>query len=160
MKKEAIQTFSYRIAQASRSDLVVILYDIACEYIDDALAEDCSCGNTTEKQMEAIRNCGRVIDLLIKGLNFQYEISNQLFQIYLYLKRELIKCMAHKDKEKLAHIKELIGKLRTSFYEVSKTDTSGPLMKNSQQIYSGLTYSSIGSSNEMAEVVTNRGFTV
>lgn len=167
MTKEAIQTFSYRISQASRSELVVILYDMACGYLDDAKqilelndeirGED----SAVIDYIDALRKCGRVIDLLIKGLDFQYEISNNLFHIYLYIKQELVKCTAHRKSEQLQHIKGLLCQLRASFYEVSKTDKSGPLMKNTQQVFSGLTYSAFGSSNEIAgNVNSNRGFTV
>ncbi|MDD3239959.1 MAG: flagellar protein FliS, partial [Lachnospira sp.] len=93
MTKEAIQTFSYRISQASRSELVVILYDMACGYLDDAKqilelndeirGED----SAVIDYIDALRKCGRVIDLLIKGLDFQYEISTNLLQIYLFIKQ-------------------------------------------------------------------------
>ena len=36
MKKDDIQTFSYRISQANRTDLVVITLDMAIQYIKDA----------------------------------------------------------------------------------------------------------------------------
>lgn len=165
MTKDAIQTFSYRISQSSRSGLVVILYDMADTYLEDAeklpVFTECADEEKLREYGDALRKCGRVIDLLIKGLDFQYEISNNLFQIYLYIKRTLITCMACRDLEQLKGIQRLLHKLRNSFYEVSKTDKSGPLMKNTQQIYSGLTYSSLGSSNEVAENgLENRGFMV
>ena len=36
MTKETIKTFQYRITQATASQLVVILYDMAIEYLNDA----------------------------------------------------------------------------------------------------------------------------
>ena len=165
MTRDLIQTFSYRISQASRSQLVVILYDMALEYLKEAkelaVSESDKREDVHMAYSQALRNCGRAVDLLIKGLDFQYDISGQLFQIYLYVKKELVKCVAREDAEKLNHLEGILKKLRGSFYEVSKTDTSQPLMKNTQQIFSGLTYSSSGSSNEIAGgVTTNRGITV
>lgn len=165
MTKDAIQTFSYRISQASRSGLVVILYDMADTYLEDAKSLPVFAEGADEQKLReygnALRKCGQVIDLLIKGLDFQYEISNNLFQIYLHIKRTLVTCMACRDLEQLKVIQGMLHKLRNSFYEVSKTDKSGPLMKNTQQIYSGLTYSSMGGSNEVAgNVSENRGFMV
>ena len=52
-------------------------------------------------------------------------------------------------------------KLRASFLEVSRQDTSEPLMKNTQAVYSGLTYSRGGISNEtQTDNIDNRGFRV
>lgn len=49
-------------------------------------------------------------------------------------------------------------KLRASFLEVSRQDTSEPLMKNTEKVYSGLTYSRYGA-NEMAQdTLGNRGY--
>ena len=38
MKSDSIKTYSYRVSQASKSDLIVILYDIAMESVQDAQA--------------------------------------------------------------------------------------------------------------------------
>lgn len=35
MKSDSIKTYSYRVSQASKSDLIVILYDIAMESVQD-----------------------------------------------------------------------------------------------------------------------------
>lgn len=46
-----------------------------------------------------------------------------------------------------------------SFYEVSKQDDSKPLMKNTQAVYLGLTYSRGGISNEtQTDNIENREF--
>ena len=37
MDREAIKTYSYRISQATRSELVVIVYDIIRDYLKDAV---------------------------------------------------------------------------------------------------------------------------
>ncbi|MDO5402793.1 MAG: flagellar protein FliS [Eubacteriales bacterium] len=164
MTREAIQTFSYRISQASKSQLVVILYDMALEYLKEAREYTDSVADNKEEShgayADSLRQCGRAVDLLIKGLDFQYDISGHLFQIYLYIKKQLVKCITVKDSDKIMHLEGLLKKLRASFYEVSKTDASEPLMKNTQQIYSGLTYSNRGSSNEVAAAELNRGFKV
>ena len=40
MTKETIKTFQYRITQATASQLVVILYDMAIEYLNDECDSD------------------------------------------------------------------------------------------------------------------------
>ena len=55
----------------------------------------------------------------------------------------------------------MLNKLRESFYKLSKDDDSGPVLKNVQQVYAGLTYSSAGGSNEIYnDPVNNRGYSV
>ena len=35
MKKESIKAYSYRVSQASKTELIVIMYDMAIEYLND-----------------------------------------------------------------------------------------------------------------------------
>lgn len=157
MTKELIKTFQYRITQATASQLVVILYDLAGQYLEDA------CESVEEVQVrDNIYMTGKVIDQLISGLDMQYEVSANLFVIYNHIKRTLISASVSLDKAELKRINGLLKKLRTSFYEVSRQDTSEPLMKNTQTVYSGLTYSKggIGNETQADNNMANRGFRV
>ncbi len=159
MNKEAIKTFSYRISQASKTELVVIMYDMAQEYLKDAiqaLNDDDKIGFCNN-----IRQVKRVIDELSSGLDMQYEIANELFVLYMQADKILIRCLARMDNEGLDKVENMLNKLRESFYKLSKDDDSGPVLKNVQQVYAGLTYSSAGGSNEIYnDPVNNRGYSV
>lgn len=159
MNKEAIKTFSYRISQASKTELVVIMYDMAQEYLKDAiqaLNDDDKIGFCNN-----IRQVKRVIDELSSGLDMQYEIANELFVLYMQADKILIRCLARLDNEGLDKVENMLNKLRESFYKLSKDDDSGPVLKNVQQVYAGLTYSSAGGSNEIYnDPVNNRGYSV
>lgn len=159
MNKEAIKTFSYRISQASKTELVVIIYDMAQEYLKDAiqaLNDDDKIGFCNN-----IRQVKRVIDELSSGLDMQYEIANELFVLYMQADKILIRCLARMDNEGLDKVGNMLNKLRESFYKLSKDDDSGPVLKNVQQVYAGLTYSSAGGSNEIYnDPVNNRGYSV
>ncbi len=159
MNKEAIKTFSYRISQASKTELVVIMYDMAQEYLKDAiqaLNDDDKIGFCNN-----IRQVKRVIDELSSGLDMQYEIANELFVLYMQADKILIRCLARMDNEGLDKVRNMLNKLRESFYKLSKDDDSGPVLKNVQQVYAGLTYSSAGGSNEIySDPVNNRGYSV
>ena len=159
MNKEAIKTFSYRISQASKTELVVIMYDMAQEYLKDAiqaLNDDDKIGFCNN-----IRQVKRVIDELSLGLDMQYEIANELFVLYMQADKILIRCLARMDNEGLDKVGNMLNKLRESFYKLSKDDDSGPVLKNVQQVYAGLTYSSAGVSNEIySDPVNNRGYSV
>lgn len=159
MNKEAIKTFSYRISQASKTELVVIMYDMAQEYLKDAiqaLNDDDRIGFCNN-----IRQVKRVIDELSSGLDMQYEIAHELFVLYMQANKILIRCLARMDNEGLDKVVNMLNKLRESFYKLSKDDDSGPVLKNTQQVYAGLTYSSAGGSNEIYnDPVNNRGYSV
>lgn len=154
MTKEAIKTFQYRITRATGSQLVVILYDMCLEYLNDAKN-----ATSEEEEKNNLYMATKVIDKLIVGLDMQYEISINLFKIYNHVKRTIIANFANTDISELDRVESLLRMLRTSFNEVSKQDESAPLMKNTETVYAGLTYSRMGSSNELRSgAVSNRGF--
>ena len=125
MDREAIKTYSYRISQATRSELVVIVYDIIRDYLKDAVSTS---DNAVFK--EKLHMAMRGIDQLITGLDMQYELSGNLYVLYNYMKRTLIGAQVSYDKNVVNSIYDMLGQLRQSFYEVSRQDNSAPLMKN------------------------------
>jgi flagellar protein FliS len=164
VNKEAIKTFSYRITQANRTELVVVTFDIGIQYIRDALGE-----SDVEAFRENLRMAKRVVDELISSLDMSYDISRQLFDTYKVIERYLIKAGSgatdkdfHSDERNklLETAANMMNKLRDAFYEVSKTDNSAPLMHNTQQVYAGLTYTGAGGASETYEDGVNRGFRV
>ena len=156
MDREAIKTYSYRISQATRSELVVIVYDIIRDYLKDAVSTS---DNAVFK--EKLHMAMRGIDQLITGLDMQYELSGNLYVLYNYMKRTLIGAQVSYDKNVVKSIYDMLGQLRQSFYEVSRQVNSAPLMKNTEKVYSGLTYSKYGAGNETAsDTLINRGYMV
>lgn len=156
MDREAIKTYSYRISQATRSELVVIVYDIIRDYLKDAVSTS---DNAVFK--EKLHMAMRGIDQLITGLDMQYELSGNLYVLYNYMKRTLIGAQVSYDKNVVNSIYDMLGQLRQSFYEVSRQDNSAQLMKNTEKVYSGLTYSKYGAGNETAsDTLINRGYMV
>ena len=113
MDREAIKTYSYRISQATRSELVVIVYDIIRDYLKDAVSTS---DNAVFK--EKLHMAMRGIDQLITGLDMQYELSGNLYVLYNYMKRTLIGAQVSYDKNVVNSIYDMLGQLRQSFYEV------------------------------------------
>ena len=85
MKKDDIQTFSYRISQANRTELVVITLDMAIQYIKDAKEDQ-----DINSYRQNLRNAKRVIDTLVSSLDMSYDISSQLFDVYMVVERYII----------------------------------------------------------------------
>lgn len=166
MKNESIKAYSYRISQASPVELVIIMYDMAIEYLNDAIAALKKNESDAEIQGQDqfrrnLKYAKRVIDQLAADLDMQYEVSEELLKLYRIMDRYLVKASAEKNIQLVETVISMLSKLRKSFYEISIKDTSEPVMKNTQQVYAGLTYSNAGNSNEYSQdSLNNRGFMV
>ena len=154
MKSDSIKTYSYRVSQASKSDLIVILYDIAMESVQDAQAAYRE--KNDDEYHASLKRAKRVVDELESSLDMQYDISKELFKIYVSMMRFLVKADAGHDVTVLDTVLSMLSKLRKSFYEVSRQDTTGPVMRNAEQVYAGLTYSNMGTSTEITGQIQDK----
>ena len=158
MEKEQITDFTRRIVQSNRSELTVINYEIIFAYLSDAKT-------TYEKQQwdefkKALRKAQNSINELINTLNFSYEISKNLYQIYVFCRDILSVSMYKRSTEEIDDAERLLKKLYHGFLEAAKTDTSAPLMKNTQQVYAGYTYGKNDLVENYKELDKSRGFFV
>lgn len=155
MTKEEIQEYTLRVTQGNRTDLIVTTYDIILKYIADA--SDVLRQEDIIKYKWNIKKANQFIAQLMEALDFQYEVSLQLFQLYRFAQKRLIEAFYEKTDEKLADAVSVFKGLREAFFNVAKQDSSGPVMKNIDQVYAGLTYGK-GSLNETVE--RKKGFQV
>ncbi|MBE5925452.1 MAG: flagellar protein FliS [Lachnospiraceae bacterium] len=147
MTKEEINVFSKRVAQSSKSELIVISYEIILNYIESAKIELAK--ENTEKFVFNVKKAKQFVNDLSSVLDFTQKISFELMNIYMFIDRCLIKSMVKKMDCELSTVESIIGKLKVAFEEVSKSDDSGAMMKNGEHIYAGLTYGR-GVLNEVA----------
>jgi flagellar protein FliS len=138
MIKERLQEFTVRITQASRSELIVIMYDIIKADIDYA-KELFSLGDLKGYEKEC-RHAQKIVHELMSTLDYHYAISYDLLSLYSFSNKRLIAAYMKKDSMYLDEVSAIIDNLKEGFVGVSQQDNSGPLMKNTQQIYAGLTY--------------------
>ena len=158
MTKDRIQEYTLKITNASATGIIVILYDLAIEYIGDAKA--CFDAGDHEGAKVQCTNAGRVLGDLISSLDFAYEISLPLFRIYEFASKEVSMAVIRNDGSALGDLIRLLSSLRESFEKLSQEDTSGPVMTNTQTVYAGLTYGK-GTLNESTSGSSgNRGYTV
>lgn len=156
MTKECKQQFTLRITQANKTEMIVILYEMVLTYMSDA-EKELEKGDITAYR-EALRKTRGCIGELLASLNLEYELAARLLSLYLYCNRELIKADIRKEAEPLTHVRSIIEKLLTAYRELAGQDTSGPVMQNSQTVYTGLTYGKNKLSEDVTEESTNRGF--
>lgn len=157
MEKEKIQEFTMRVTQASRTELIVILYDILLNDIKEASLQFEQ--NNEEAFIKELKHAQKCINQLMGSLDYTYDISRELLSLYSYVNKTVIAAIMKKEISGLASVTSVISKLKASFEEVSRQDMSGPMMENTQQVYAGLTYGK-GTLNESLLGLNepNRGF--
>lgn len=158
MTRELKQEFTLRITQANKTQLITILYEMVLIYIDEA-EEALTVENKTEFR-SAIRKIRGCMNELTDSLHLEYELAQNLLQLYLYVNRELVQASSHFAKENLEHVRLVIGELQKAYQKIEDQDRSGPVMGNTQTVYAGLTYGRNTLTENIADPSANRGFCV
>ncbi len=138
MERSLKQEFTRRLSQCNKGELIIITYDILFAYMNEA--KKAFEENNYEAYKKAIKKAQASIDTLNNSLNYQYELSRDLHQLYVYTKNALAKAIYQNRLDGLEEAEKILKSLYVSFCEAVKTDTSGPLMSNTQQVYAGITY--------------------
>lgn len=138
MENSLKQEFTRRLSQCNKGELIIITYDILFAYMDEA--KKAYENNNYEAYKIAIKKAQASIDTLKQSLNYQYGLSRDLHRLYVYTKNALAKAIYQNRLDGLKEAEKILKSLYTSFCEAVKTDTSGPLMSNTQQVYAGITY--------------------
>lgn len=157
MTKQELNDYGVKVTQASRTGLIVLMYEITVKYLSDA----CECfraGDTDEFRFN-LRKAKAFINELSGSLDMSYPVSGNLLALYMFMNNALVRADIRRDISETERIIGMLQKLQAAFAEASKEDASGPLMENTQQVYAGLTYSK-SSLNENMYSNGNRGFTV
>ena len=135
--------------------MVVVIYDITLTYIDEVKdAIEASDRNTLKNDIVRIRSC---INELIGSLNYDYSPAGEMLQLYIYCSRLLASVQTKQDTDALARIRSILSRLRDAYAQIADTNTGGQVMRNSENVYAGLTYGR-GTLNEDVVSTPNRGF--
>ncbi len=158
MTDDLKQKFTLRITQANKTELTVILYEMTMVYVKDAkvalLTHDIA---EFRKEIKRARRC---MEELLSSLHIEYAIARHMMQLYLYVNRELAKADVWCVEEPLDHALLVIQNLHDAYIEISKKDTSEPIMSNIQSVYAGLTYGKNNLNENLVNNTANRGFLV
>ena len=159
MKKEAIHAFTARITQASRSELTVILYEMILTELAEA-EEAFEQGDLSSFDKE-LKRAQKYVSELMATLDYKYAISYDLMSLYLYVNKRIITAIMKQNSDPINSAQSVLQKLLVGFEGVSKQDKSGPMMRNTQKVYAGLTYGR-GTLNEtfLDPSTKSRGFIV
>ena len=156
MDKAKQKDYARRVAQANKTELVVLTYDIILEETGEAKALY-NAGNIEEARY-AMKRAQRFLGELMSVLDFRYSPAAQLLSLYEYVQRIFVKCDVSGECAGLENAERVIDGLRSAFDGIASEDKSGAVMENTQSVYAGLTYGK-NSLNEMnLSDGSNRGF--
>ena len=155
MNKDKIREFTMRVSNANKSDMVVILYDIAITYIGDA-KKALAKGDKPTFRLEVghIRN---TVKELMDSVNTGTDIGLNLMRLYVFCNGELTRAFMDYSEEPLNHVYNTLSKLREGYAEVSRQDTSEPVMVNAERVYAGYTYNRNLMNENISAMEGNRG---
>ena len=158
MTKELKQEFTLRITQANKTQLITILYEMILLYLEEA--EQSLTKDDKSAYKQAIRKIRDCMNELVMSLHLEYELAQNLLQLYQYINSELVQANIHYEEENLHHIKFIIKQLHGAYKQIETQDTSGPVMNNTQNVYAGLTYGRNTLTENLVDPAVNRGFCV
>ena len=158
MTTELKQEYTLRISQANKTQLITILYEMVLLYIDEA--EGALEAGDRKAVKSAVRKARGCVEELTASLHLEYELAQNLLQLYLYADRELVKASSRYEKEPLAHVRLIMDQLHRAYEQIQDLDTSGPVMGNTQAVYAGLTYGRNTLMENITAPESNRGFRV
>ena len=158
MTAEQKKEFTRKITQANSAQLIVILYDIALVYVNDAIAfmEKDDMANARIQADFAKKS----IEEMIHNLHFEYELATVLHQLYLSMKKSLRDGILDNKKELLISVKNNLEKLRDAYDSIVSVDESAPVMSHTQSVVAGLTYGRNSLNENLTDAGSNRGFRV
>lgn len=158
MTDELKKEFTLKITQANSTELIVILYDMILVYIEET--REAFEKTDEEDYMQSLRKIRNCIGELMESLNLDYEMARNMYSLYVFFLKEIVKAETKKEKfAYLENIKPMIESLRNAYNQVASENKSGPVMKNTQTVYAGLTYGK-KDVNVNLEQLSNRGFRI
>lgn len=142
MTDEQMNVYKMRITQAGIGEMSLIMLEMEMQWIDEAL------------EAYGKQDIGAFIVCVDKAQSVQVELMNILnmknktavdvYSVFAYINKELIRAKMKKAPLDIQRCRNLLERYHKSFEAVAKTDKEGPVMRQSEKIYAGLTYGSGG----------------
>lgn len=138
MNKEDIRAYSMRISQSNKTQIVVITYEIIINYLDSGRV--CLDNSNVTEFVFNMKKARQFVNQLSSALDFHYNISYELMNLYMFASDCLLKSEIRKEDVNLDVVRDMMVKLKAAFEKVSEQDKSGAVMQGGERVYAGLTY--------------------
>ena len=112
-----------QISTANQGKLIVMLYDGAIKFLNIAL-ENIEPMHYDTVNTNILKTQDIITELLLAlNMNEGGEISQNLFSLYMYFKRQLLEANMRKDPEMIKHILKLMKEMRDAWDQISATES-------------------------------------
>jgi len=132
---------STEISTASQGKLIVMMYEGSIRFLK--IAMDNLSLKTYDIANNHIIKAQDIITELMLSLNMEEggEISQNLFNIYAYMKKRLLEGNMSKDRDVLAEVVKLLERLKGAWEEVAAKESAKPENPSSQIRAQGISFS-------------------
>lgn len=156
MTKEQIKEFTLRTTNANHSGLILVLFDVVKVYISDSISayEE----KDEEGYMRYIRMAKKSHNELMSCINPKDELGKRVLQVFRFIYGKLVASEVKRKPDELDRCVVMLDNLRVGFEKLHSIDEEGPVMKNTHQVYAGLTYGKGTLSESTMGDAYNRGF--
>lgn len=156
MTKEQIKEFTLRTTNSNHSGLILVLFDVVNVYISDALsAYEAGDG---ELYLRNIRMAKKSHNELMSCINPKDSLGKRVLAVFRFVYGKLASSEAKRQPDELDRCQGMLDNLRVGFEKLHSIDEEGPVMKNTHQVYAGLTYGKGTLSESTLGDSYNRGF--
>ena len=158
MTEEKIRQFTDRIGKANKTEMIVVVYDIALAWAQQA--REAYDRGDMKAFGDALTHTRKCVDSLIDALNFDYEVSNNLFSLYNFIKKRLLSSRIRESDTGLKDAVKILNGMKDIFTELAKMDDSGVMMDDTRHVVAGMTYGRGGMSEHVVNPEKTRTFSV
>lgn len=142
MTTEEMNVYKMRISQAGVGELMVIMLEMEMQWITEAL--QAYSGKDMETYTAALEKAQGTQVELMNTLNLDNPVSKDVYSVFVFFNKQLINSKIKREPQDLDRIVNMLKEYHESFSAIAGTDTSGPVMEQSEKVYAGLTYGSGG----------------
>ncbi len=157
MTNEQIKEFTLKISQANHSGLMLILHDIEQIYVEDAKKSHLK--GDIDEYLRYIELAKKTHNELMDCVNPSDSQGKKVLVILRFVYKQLVSSGIKREPVDLDRCMEIMKSIRFCFEKLHEIDNEGPVMKNTHQVFAGLTYGR-GTLNESIQGTdySKRGF--
>lgn len=111
-----------RVNTASQGDLLIMLYDAAIRHVNRA-SQGLATGDNASTNTHLLK-AQAILNELMVSLNFDVELSANLYQLYEYCHHELVQANVTKRDEGIQSVLEILRGLRAAWQQVARGESS------------------------------------